>query len=180
ADPSPRARHGRGVFENDIGGSRRICRCAGSEHREDHGRAVSVQSRGHGTRQSGDVCRRIAWMRAEMFSPPPAYRPTLTERLPCINPARAGARSMLQAGASSSPGLPLPPSRLYGHTHAADHDPFQIIARQQGRDTAISPSLAWATTRISKKCKGRRYMLAASSLEYVSVRHDHAVEVPTE
>src|SRR5262249_27425106 len=63
------------------------------------------------------------------FSPPPAYRPTLTERLPCINTARAGARSMLQAGASSSPGLPLPPSRLHGHTHAADHDPFQIIAR---------------------------------------------------
>src|SRR5262249_7375853 len=41
-------------------------------------------------------------------------------------------------------------------------------------------SLAWATTQISKKCKGRRYMLAASSLQYVSVRHDHAVEVPTE
>src|SRR5262249_5783221 len=35
-------------------------------------------------------------------------------------------------------------------------------------------SLAWATTQISKKCKGRRYMLATSSLEYVSVRHDHA------
>ena len=66
AEPHDRARHGGGVFENDVVGSRRICRCAGSEHREDHGRAISVQSRGHGTRQLGEGCRRIARMRAEI------------------------------------------------------------------------------------------------------------------
>src|SRR5262249_26695549 len=63
---------------------------------------------------------------------------------------------------------------------AAFFRPFRFIVRVQGRDPAISRSLAWATTQISKKCEGRRYMLPTSSLQYVSVRHDHAVEVPTE
>src|SRR5262249_43984870 len=128
----------------------------------------------------GDVCRRIAWMRAEIVLAAAsvlsnAYREVaMHQHCACRGAIHAPSRRIVLAG------LPLPPSRLHGHTHAAGHDPFQIIAKQQGSYTAISPSQCRATTRITKKGKGRRYMLAASSLQYVSVRHDHAVEVPTE